>query len=160
MLNQLSKHHKELKELAKKIAGSNDADDVLQETYLKLHDSGKNFEDIDFGYIYLTMRSIYIDSKKQSSVKNREVLIDDFSLFQIVEDETEVSTLSIDKSKLNSFENLLLFSLYGIDINNENNKITERIKGVSMRKLSIETGIPYRTIYQTIQKIKVKLCKD
>lgn len=158
MLNQLSKHHKELKELAKKIAG-NDSDDVLQETYLKLYDSGKKFEEIDFGYIYLTMRSVYIDSKKQTSVKNREILIDDFSMFEILDDENEVHNLSIDKSKLNSFENLLLFSLYGIDINNENNKITERIKGVSMRKLSIETGIPYQTIYKTFQKIKQKLCE-
>jgi DNA-directed RNA polymerase specialized sigma24 family protein len=158
MLNQLSQHHQKLKELAKKIAG-NDAEDVLQETYLKLYESGKQFHEIDFGYVYLTMRSVYIDSKKATSVKNREVLIDDFIDWQIIEEEAQ-EEIEIDKSKLNSFENLLLFSLYGIDIANDKNEIKTKIKGVSMRKLSIETGIPYITIYKAVQKIKEKLCKD
>jgi len=157
MLNQLSQQHNQLKELAKKIAG-NDADDVLQETYLKLYNSGKQFHEIDTGYIYLTMRSVYIDSKKATSVKNREILIDDFSNWELYDDETK-EEVSINKVNLNAFENLLLFSLYGIDITNDKNEITNRIKGVSMRKLSIETGIPYVTIYSTIQKIKEKLCK-
>ena len=158
MLNQLSQHHQKLKELAKKIAG-NDAEDVLQETYLKLYESGKQFHEIDFGYVYLTMRSVYIDSKKATSVKNREILIDDFTDWQIIEEET-TEEIEIDKSKLNSFENLLLFSLYGIDIANDKNEIKTKIKGVSMRKLSIETGIPYITIYKAVQKIKEKLCRD
>ena len=158
MLNQLSQHHQKLKELAKKIAG-NDAEDVLQETYLKLYESGKQFHEIDFGYVYLTMRSVYIDSKKATSVKNREVLIDDFIDWQIIEEEAQ-EEIEIDKSKLNSFENLLLFSLYGIDIANDKNEIKTKIKGVSMRKLSIETGIPYITIYKAVQKIKEKLCRD
>jgi DNA-directed RNA polymerase specialized sigma24 family protein len=158
MLNQLSQHHQKLKELAKKIAG-NDAEDVLQETYLKLYESGKQFHEIDFGYVYLTMRSVYIDSKKATSVKNREILIDDFTDWQIIEEEA-TEEIEIDKSKLNSFENLLLFSLYGIDIANDKNEIKTKIKGVSMRKLSIETGIPYITIYKAVQKIKEKLCRD
>jgi DNA-directed RNA polymerase specialized sigma24 family protein len=158
MLNQLSQHHQKLKELAKKIAG-NDAEDVLQETYLKLYESGKQFHEIDFGYVYLTMRSVYIDSKKATSVKNREILIDDFTDWQIIEEEA-AEEIEIDKSKLNSFENLLLFSLYGIDIANDKNEIKTKIKGVSMRKLSIETGIPYITIYKAVQKIKEKLCRD
>jgi DNA-directed RNA polymerase specialized sigma24 family protein len=158
MLNQLSQHHQKLKELAKKIAG-NDAEDVLQETYLKLYESGKQFHEIDFGYVYLTMRSVYIDSKKATSVKNREILIHDFTDWQIIEEEA-AEEIAIDKSKLNSFENLLLFSLYGIDIANDKNEIKTKIKGVSMRKLSIETGIPYITIYKAVQKIKEKLCRD
>jgi DNA-directed RNA polymerase specialized sigma24 family protein len=132
---------------------------VLQETYLKLYESGKQFHEIDFGYVYLTMRSVYIDSKKATSVKNREVLIDDFTDWQIIEEEAK-EEIEIDKSKLNSFENLLLFSLYGIDIANDKNEIKTKIKGVSMRKLSIETGIPYITIYKAVQKIKEKLCRD
>jgi hypothetical protein len=105
------------------------------------------------------MRSVYIDSKKATSVKNREVLIDDFTDWQIIEEEA-TEEIEIDKSKLNSFENLLLFSLYGIDIANDKNEIKTKIKGVSMRKLSIETGIPYITIYKAVQKIKEKLCRD
>jgi DNA-directed RNA polymerase specialized sigma24 family protein len=132
---------------------------VLQETYLKLYESGKQFHEIDFGYVYLTMRSVYIDSKKATSVKNREILIDDFTDWQIIEEEA-TEEIEIDKSKLNSFENLLLFSLYGIDIANDKNEIKTKIKGVSMRKLSIETGIPYITIYKAVQKIKEKLCRD
>ena len=104
------------------------------------------------------MYSVFLDSKKEASLKNREILIDDFSNWELYDDEIK-EEVSINKVNLNAFENLLLFSLYGIDITNDKNEITNRIKGVSMRKLSIETGIPYVTIYSTIQKIKEKLCK-
>lgn len=158
MLNELSKYHNELIQMAKKIDSQN-FDDLVQETYIKLYESGKDFKDIDFGYVYRTMRNIYIDSVKQSSCKNREVLIDDFSLFEMAEEET-TQEKTIDKSNLNSFENLLLFSLYGIDIHNDKNEITETYKGVSLLKLSKETGIDYTSLYKTLQRIKEKLCKD
>jgi RNA polymerase sigma factor (sigma-70 family) len=158
MLNELSKYHNFLLKMAKKIDSQN-FDDLVQETYIKLYESGKNFKDIDFGYVYRVMRNIYIDSVKQSSCKNREVLIDDFSWLEMTEDETQEER-TIDKSELNSFENLLLFSLYGIDIHNDKNEITQTYKGVSLLKLSKETGIDYTTLYKTLQRIKEKLCKD
>lgn len=159
MLKELSKHHKELLEMAKKI-DSHNFDDLLQDTYLKLHDSGKQFKDIDFGYIYRTMRNIYIDSVKQTSCKNREVLINDFSWLNAENEEYKEDNRTIDKTVLNPYENLILFSLYGIDIHNKKNEITESYKGVSLLKLSKETGIDYTSLYKTLQRIKEKLCKD
>jgi RNA polymerase sigma factor (sigma-70 family) len=158
MLNELSKNHNFLLEMAKKI-DSHNFDDLLQETYLKLHESGKDFKDIDFGYIYRTMRNIYIDSIKQTSCKNREILVDDFSWLELQEEEIK-EEIRINKSELNSFENLLLFSLYGVDIHNDKNEIMETYKGVSLLKLSKETGIDYTSLYKTLQRIKEKLCKD
>lgn len=160
MLESLAKHQNELHAMARKIAGK-DADDILQETYIKLHDSGKDYNDINFGYIYQTMNSIYIDSIKSSSAKNRFVLFDSYFWERLEEKleeyDTEHREVSIDKSKLTTFENMLLFSLYGMDMTNEKNEIIQRIKGTSMLSLSKETNIPYRTIYTTVQRIKKKL---
>ena len=154
MLKELSLMHDDLLKMAKIIAGYR-ADDILQDTYLKLYDSGKKFHEIDKGYIYLTMRSVFLDSVKQSTVKNRVVLVDDFSsLEQIDEDYTETD---IDLKPLNNFEKLLTFSLYGRDIVDAQNKIIERVDGVSMLKLSNETDIPYVTIRSTRERIKKKL---
>jgi len=154
MLKELSLMHDDLLKMAKIIAGSR-ADDILQDTYLKLYDSGKQFHEIDKGYIYLTMRSVFLDSVKQSTVKNRVILVDDFSsLEQIDEDYIETE---IDLKPLNNFEKLLTFSLYGRDIVDTQNKIIERVDGVSMLKLSNETDIPYVTIRATRERIKKKL---
>lgn len=154
MLKELSLMHDELLKTAKSVDSSR-ADDILQDTYLKLYDSGKKFHEIDKGYIYLTMRSVFLDSVKQKTCKNRIVLVDDFKYLEQIED--EYSEIEIDLKPLNNFEKLLTFSLYGKDIVDSQNKIIERIEGVSMLKLSNETDIPYVTIRATRERIKKKL---
>lgn len=154
MLEQLVKIEPVLIQMAKSI-DYNTYDEILQETYIKLYDSKKKFEDIDTGYIYFTMRSVFIDSvRKQKNI----VLIDDFS--HLKEIETDYIEIKINKSNLNLFEKTLIDAHYGKNITTDKNIIIAENKGLSLLKLSEKTNIPYRTLYTTLQKIKIKLCKD
>lgn len=153
MLKELVKYHNELLSMAKKI-DSKDFNDLLQDTYIKLHETGKQFHEIDLGYIYVTMRSIYI-----SKIRNqKEIPIDDFTKLEQAED--EYSEFKINLNKLSSVEKQLYYSYFGRKIENDKNEIIAEIDGANLSKLSRETGIPYRTIYTRFQRIKLKLCKD
>ena len=153
MLNELVKYNKELLTMAKKF-DHNNADDLLQETYIKLYETGKQFYEIDFGYIYFTMRSIFLNNLK----KNKEISIEDFSVFEISNEEYSEVKINIDK--LSSVEKQLYYSYFGRKIENDKKEIIAEIDGANLSKLSRETGIPYRTIYTRFQRIKLKLCKD
>ena len=153
MLKELVKYQKELLFMARKL-DHNNADDLLQDTYLKLHDSGKQFHEIDFAYIYFTMRSILVDRFR----KEKEIPIDDFTNFEI--HENEYLEVNIDLDKLTSVEKQLYYAYFGRKITNDKNEIIAIIEGANLSKLSRETGIPYRTIYYRFNSIKRKLCKD
>lgn len=153
MLKELVKYHNELLSMAKKI-DSKDFDDLLQDTYIKLYETGKQFYEIDFGYIYIVMRSIYINKIRNQ----KEIPIDDFTKLEQAED--EYSEFKINLNKLSSVEKQLYYSYFGRKIENDKNEIIAEIDGANLSKLSRETGIPYRTIYTRFQRIKLKLCKD
>lgn len=153
MLENLAKIQPELIRMAKSLDYKNH-EDILQETYLKLYDSKKEFKDIDNSYIYLTMRSIFIDRIR----KNKEIPIDDFSKYEQIEGDYEV--IEIDKSKLNDLEIEIINSHYGKLIEDKDKRIIGERKSYSLLKLSKMTTIPYRTLYTTLKRIKLKLCKD
>ena len=132
----------------------NNADDLLQDTYLKLYETGKQIHEIDFGYIYMVMRSIFIDKKRNQ----KETPIDDFTNFEICNEDYTEQKINLDK--LSSVEKQLYYSYFGRKITNDKNEIIAEIDGVNLSKLSRETGIPYRTIYYRFNNIKLKICKD
>ena len=66
MLLELSKKDKLWREIAFKICGNrNKADDLVQEMYLKLYNQKKQ---INSGYIYATLRSIFIDEIRKDKL--------------------------------------------------------------------------------------------
>lgn len=155
MLNQLSKHHEEILKAAVKITGNLDtAQDVVQDLYLKLYDSGKKFEEINSGYIYFTLKSIYNDSVKQSSTKNRIVIKNDFK--DITETIEEITTFEL--LELTTWEKNVIDAICGRLITNDNNEIIKHIKGVSISELSRKTGINYSILYRTVKNLKNKIC--
>ena len=153
MLNELVRYNKELLFMAKKF-DCNNADDLLQDTYLKLYETGKQIHEIDFGYIYMVMRSIFIDKKRNQ----KEIPIDDFTDFEICNEDYQEQKINLDK--LSNVEKQLYYSYFGRKITNDKNEIIAEIDGVNLSKLSRETGIPYRTIYYRFNNIKLKICKD
>lgn len=155
MLNELCKHQKELIQMAKKF-DCHSFDDLLQDTYIKLYESGKQFHEIDFGFIYLTMRSVFIDKYRN---KPNEILIDDFSVFELEEQDLK-KELSVNLNILKPVEKQLYYAYFGKKIVNDKNEIIREISGANLSKISRETGICYRTIYTRFQRIKLKLCKD
>ena len=153
MLSELVRYNKELLCMAKKF-DCNNADDLLQDTYLKLYETGKQIHEIDFGYIYMVMRSIFIDKKRNQ----KEIPIDDFTKFEICNEDYQEQKINLDK--LSNVEKQLYYSYFGRKITNDKNEIIAEIDGVNLSKLSRETGIPYRTIYYRFNNIKLKICKD
>lgn len=153
MLNELVKYQKELIKMAKKIDCHN-FDDLLQDTYIRLYESGKKFHDIDLGYVYLTMRSVFIDKYRKKPI---EIEIDE--RLEQTESENNIDIV-VDLSKLKPVEKQLYYAYFGKKIVNDKNEIIAEINGSNLAKISRETGIPYRTIYTRFQRIKLKLCKD
>lgn len=129
------------------------AQDVLQDTYLKLHDSGKKFEEVNTGYIYFTMKSVFLDSVKNSSAKNRFLPTDKFTN---VVDETQ-SEINVVYKNLSIFENQLIYALFGREIINDKNEIVKVLEGTNKLDLSRKTGISYKTIYKTFKNLKNKI---
>jgi len=159
MIEQLAKINDQLYKMALSICGDiEQANDVLQETYLKLHETGKKYEDINTAYIYFTMKSIFLDTKRKTYLENR-VEPTDFQGWQLIEDIEEV-TISFTMPKLTNFEKLLIQALFGREITDSSGNIIKKIGSKSMLKLSEETGIPYRTIYTNFQNIKRKWKKE
>ena len=156
MLEQLATKNKELLRVAYTITGNIDsAKDIVQDAYIKLYESGKRFEDINDGYIYFTLKSIYNDSVKQSTLKNRFILTNDFD--NVIEDKTDFIEYEI--KGLSTWERLVVDAICGRNITNENNEIVKHIQGTSMTELSKKTGINYSIIYRTIKNLKSKVCQ-
>jgi len=79
VIEQLAKRDSDWRLMAFKITKDKDlADDIVQEMYLKAH----TFKNINNSYIYTILRNLFYDS-----LKTKEVLIDDFNKFEIIEDE-------------------------------------------------------------------------
>lgn len=155
MLNELVKHQSELLKMAKRFDSQN-ADDLLQDTYIRLYDTGKDFKDIDLSYIYSVMRSIFIDKHRRV----KEIPFEDFSDFQL-ETETEYKEADpINLDVLSNVEKQIYYSYFGRNITNDKNEIIAQIEGVNLSKLSRETGISYRTIYTRFQRLKEKICLE
>ena len=156
MLEQLATKNKELLRVAYTITGNIDsAKDIVQDAYIKLYESGKRFEDINDGYIYFTLKSIYNDSVKQSTLKNRFILTNDFD--NVIEENTNDIVYEI--KGLTTWERLVVDAICGRNITNENNEIVKHIQGTSMTELSKKTGINYSIIYRTIKNLKSKVCQ-
>ncbi len=153
-MNQLSKHHNEILKVAVKITGNLEtAKDIVQDCYIKLHDSGKKFEEINSGYIYFTLKSIYTDSVKESTCNNRIVIKNDFNDIT----DTIEEKVSIEFVNLTTWERNVIDAVCGRVITDSDNKIIRHLKGVSISELSRKTGINYSILYRTVKNLKSKV---
>jgi DNA-directed RNA polymerase specialized sigma24 family protein len=76
MLEELSKHDAEWKAMAIHICKDKYiADDLVNDMYLKLYDSGKTFQQINKWFVYVTMKNIYLNIIKRDK---KSVSIDAF----------------------------------------------------------------------------------
>ena len=156
MLKELAKNHKLYLSWAKTL-DRNYAEDLVQDTYIRLYESGKKFEEINGGYVYFTMRSIFLNNLK----KNKEILLEDFELMNVPQEiEEEVKKIELDFSVLKPFEKLLIHCVNGYETFNDNDQEVYHVKGSSIAKLSREVNIPYVTLYSSFKNIKDKLRKQ
>jgi DNA-directed RNA polymerase specialized sigma24 family protein len=71
MLEELAKNHDKWLRMAMSICGNRDkANDLTQDMYVKLHDCTK---DINEWYIYVVMKSIFIDEIRANKIKRLDI---------------------------------------------------------------------------------------
>lgn len=136
---------------------SQNAEDLVHDAYIKIVESGKNLENLEIGYIILTIKSVFLNKYKKEKRNNTIFYedLDNFQLEQIEEEQPEPKRL--DLSVLTPFEKILVDSLYGLEIFNQKEGFMEVIDGANMLQLSKETKIPYITIRTALKRIKRKL---
>ena len=135
IINELAKKDAQWRKMALQICKRKDlADELVQNMYIKLSDRTTMVSD---GYIFVTLRSLFYDS-----LKNNDILIDDFSKFEVEEEEY---CEGIDYSDL--AKNLTWYE----------RTMFEQSTLLGQRELSRQTGIHIQTIHRVNKMVKIKL---
>lgn len=137
ILIELAKKDSQWRKMALQICKDKDlADELVQEMYVKVSNKTKPLSD---GYIFVTLRSLFYDH-----LKNKEILVDDFSQFQLIVEEYS-EELDIDYIKLT--KNLTWYERTMFELSTL----------VGQRELERQTGIPLQTIHRINKMVKLKL---
>jgi len=135
MINQLAKKDAQWRKMAFQICKDKDlADELTQEMYIKLSTKIKPLSD---GYIFVTLRSLFYDY-----LKNTDILIDDFSKFEIEIEEYIEGIDYLELTKDLTWYERTMFELSTL---------------VGQRKLARKTKIPLQTIHRINKMVKIKL---
>lgn len=151
MLGQLAQRHNEWLKLAFKICKNKEySKDLVQDMYLKIHNSGKQIEDINECYIYFIMRNQFLNEiKDEKRFVDFDVAIlneidEEYNFIADIKEQVTIETLKKEFNKLTWYEKQM------IDLTQE----------FGQRGLSRETGIHIQTIHNTTKKIKLKLWQN
>lgn len=110
------------------------ADELVQNMYIKLSERTIPVSD---GYIFVTLRSLFYDS-----LKNNDILINDFSKFEV---EDEEYCEGIDYDELSK------------DLTWYERTMFEQSTLIGQRELARQTGIHIQTIHRVNKMVKIKL---
>jgi RNA polymerase sigma factor (sigma-70 family) len=153
-INQVAKHHKEYIKTIENFGEYFYAEDLVQEMYIRLMTKNKELQVIVNGqvnryYIYLTLRSLFVDFYRQKS-KVIKVDINEILTLQQIDEIEEHEAFGDLMQKVNKelktwhYYDQLLFKLY---------KDTDK----SMRDIAKDTNISLRSIFCTIKSCKERL---
>ena len=135
IIHELAKKDAQWRKMALQICKSKDiADELVQNMYIKLSERTVSVTD---GYIFVTLRSLFYDS-----LKNNDILIDDFSNFEV---EDEEYNEGIDYDELSK------------DLTWYERTMFEQSTLIGQRELSRQTGIHIQTIHRINKMVKTKL---
>jgi RNA polymerase sigma factor (sigma-70 family) len=153
-ITQVAKHHKEYIKTIENFGEYFYAEDLVQEMYIRLITKNKELQVIVNGqvnryYIYLTLRSLFVDFYRQKS-KVIKVDVSEILTLQQIDEIEEHEAFGDLMQKVNNelktwhYYDQLLFKLY---------KDTDK----SMRDISQDTNISLRSIFCTIKSCKERL---
>lgn len=148
MLDKLAQRHNEWLKLAFKICKNTEySKDLVQDMYLKVYNSGKEFDEINECYIYFIMRNQFLNEIKEEKrfvdvdVNILNEIDSEYNILNDIKEEVAIETLKKEYEKLTWYEKTI------IDLTSE----------YGQRGLSRQTGIHIQTIHNTTKKIKLKL---
>lgn len=154
-LRYVSKYHSEWVKIVNSFGEHLYAEDIVQEMYLKVYRYSSQEkivkdEEVNKGFIWFTLRSIYVDYCKQKNRIEKIRLTDEIQ----PKDESTDHKLELSKSiierkiteEINSWHwyDTMLFKLY-------------KDSGMSMRDISAKTKISLTSIFHTIKHCKQRL---
>jgi hypothetical protein len=153
-ITQVAKYHKEYIKTIENFGEYFYAEDLVQEMYIRLMTKNKELQVIVNGqvnryYIYLTLRSLFVDFYRQKS-KVIKVDVSEILTLQQIDEIEEHEAFGDLMQKVNNelktwhYYDQLLFKLY---------KDTDK----SMRDIAQDTNISLRSIFCTIKSCKERL---
>jgi len=148
-LEKLAKKHKKWVSIANSFGAGELSEDVVQDMYLKIY-TNKNNKDMSDAYIWLTLRSIYIDKVRIDNRMQKVNLEDVKGLISEKIDELEFQSFS----KINTKIEAVKYKTHYSDVIILNNYFE---KGLSMRKISAKYNIAPSTVFRSIKKTKEKI---
>lgn len=152
MLERLAVDNEKWQRIAYNICGCRDtAAEIVQEMYIKLH--GLNRE-INAAYVTLTMRSIFIDMTKKTSIKNRFIPVDEIEQYDKPEmegDNDQINELEIAYEIVKSVFNSLPW---------HKRTIIQQSYIDGVRKFSRESNIYVDYITRTRKELKLKIWQE
>jgi hypothetical protein len=147
IIDHLVKKHKHWISVVKRFGEVNYAEDIVHEAYIKVLLLEKP---INEAYFYFTLRSLTMNLHNKKVIKV-EITKDIEYLLLDLQDNSENDNFILDLAKpildfIQTWEDYdrMLFMVW---VN----------KGISMRRIARESGIPFRSIYHTIRNCKAKL---
>lgn len=151
----LEKHHKEWVDIIRKFGEKTYAEDIVQETYIKIYRSGASQKAVVNGkpnraFMYITLRNNYLTFVREKS-KGHKIDLDNIQLESkaSLDQEMYIANDIIDeliKAEMNNWHwyDKKLFLLY---MNND----------ISMRSLAKETKISLSSIANTLKNCKIRI---
>ena len=162
-LEKLSLKHKDWIDIVQSF-GCNESlsEDVVQDSYLKIYDRLEKGVDITYGendvntfYMYMTLRSVYINSAKRRNVWNGAIDSTQENLdskFESLKDEyADVEMEDAYRRMMNS----IFTEINSWDFYSRNIFIAYYTSGLSLTNLSEQIGIGRSSLYNSI-----RLCRD
>jgi DNA-directed RNA polymerase specialized sigma24 family protein len=152
-IERLFLKHKTWCEIVRTFGCNNEtAEDIVQEMYIKLLikinnglDITYNDDDVNYYYVFKTLKSLFLD------LKRREKNVNMIGLEFVAEIPSGLETIGFEQKYI-EIENELN-DMYWYD-----QKIYILIDdGISISELSRQTLIPYYSLYNTFRKVKKKL---
>jgi DNA-directed RNA polymerase specialized sigma24 family protein len=144
-LTEIAQHHDEWVRIVKRFGAKTEAEDIVQDMYIRFHKYGKG-QVITKSFIWIMLRNIFFDYCK------REISMVDIDLIVDLSEDENNKTYEIElyyqsvEEQIKTWEwfDQQLFLLY-------------LRSGKSMRELEKETKISLTSIFHTIKKCKIKL---
>ena len=173
MLKHLSKYHSDWIRIAFSLVGNKEeAEDIIQDMYIRMHDKGITYDDIRYGkddvnryFIYLIIRNMSLDliRKKHLDIVDVEYdhphadeYIDEYKILDDIQKEVD----SWDYYDKTLFEVYMYSGLSYRDLAYGSDKDARRLsrdKDIHIESVRNGTGISVSSMFNTIKKCKERL---
>ena len=133
-------------------------EDVVQDAYLKIYKHIEEGRDITYGeddindfYVYMTLRSIYIDACRKKGLEFRDIADPEVMEYHIGRMRQEYADVE-QQQAFDRLINNIHSEINTWDFYNRNIFIAYFTSGLSFDKLSADTGIGRSSLYNSIRK--------